>query len=111
MLEATISRLNNHARIALCGLIDGYNMAGRPAGPANFGMLLTKRVLTQGFIVFDYNDRAEEVQTELIGMIEAGRLREVQTVVRGFHELPKAFARSFIDGAPGKLIVDIGDLG
>lgn len=109
MFEASITRLNNHARIALCGLIDGYNLDQRPVGPANFGMLLTKRVTTQGFIALDYDGRADQVQQELVDLLEAGELREVQTVVRGFHELPNAFVRSFTDGVPGKLVVDVSE--
>jgi NADPH-dependent curcumin reductase CurA len=107
LFEASISLLNNHARIALCGLIDGYNLPERPAGPANFGLLLTKRVLTQGFIVLDYMDRSADVEAELAAMLDRGDLREVQTVVGGFRSLPHAFVQSFTDGPPGKLVVDV----
>ncbi|WP_135451724.1 NADP-dependent oxidoreductase [Mycobacterium sp. DL99] len=106
MFEATIDRLNNYARIALCGLIDGYNLDQRPAGPRNFGLLLSKRTLVQGFIVLDYFDRAAEAQRELSGLLREGTLKEIDTVVRGFHELPHAFIRSFDSGAPGKLVVE-----
>jgi len=106
MFEATIDRLNNHARIALCGLIDGYNLDQRPAGPRNFGLLLSKRTLVQGFIVLDYFDRAAEAQLELSRLLREGTLKEIDTVVRGFHELPHAFIRSFDSGAPGKLVVE-----
>ncbi len=106
MFEATIDRLNNYARIALCGLIDGYNLDQRPAGPRNFGLLLSKRTLVQGFIVLDYFDRAAEAQLELSRLLREGTLKEIDTVVRGFHELPHAFIRSFDSGAPGKLVVE-----
>ncbi|NOQ59484.1 zinc-binding dehydrogenase [Mycolicibacterium fortuitum] len=106
MFEATIDRLNNYARIALCGLIDGYNLAERPAGPRNFGLLLSKRTLVQGFIVLDYFDRAVEAQRELSGLLRDGTLKEIDTVIRGFHELPHAFIQSFESGAPGKLVVE-----
>jgi len=107
MFEAAIGLLNNHARIALCGLIDGYNLAERPAGPKNFGMLLTKRILTQGFIVLDYLDRATDVEAHLGELIAAGSLKAVQTVLRGLDQLPDAFVDSFTNGPPGKLIVDL----
>lgn len=107
MFEAAINLLNDHARIALCGLIDGYNLAERPAGPSNFGMLLTKRILTQGFIVLDYMDRAEEVEAYLADLIASGDLTAVQTVVHGLDRLPQAFVDSFGSGHSGKLIVDL----
>ncbi|NYI80721.1 NADP-dependent oxidoreductase [Nocardioides panzhihuensis] len=107
MFEAAIDLLNDHARIALCGLIDGYNLPERPAGPRNFGMLLTKRVTTQGFIVLDYMDRATAVEADLTKLITSGKLAAVQTVLPGFGQLPTAFIDSFSNGHPGKVIVDI----
>lgn len=106
MFEATIDRLNNHARIALCGLIDGYNMDQRPVGPRNFGLLLSKRTQLQGFIVLDYFNRAAKAHRELSQLLRQGTLKELDTVVHGFHELPLAFIRSFESGTPGKLVVE-----
>lgn len=105
IFEATIDRLNNHARIALCGLIDGYNLAQRPAGPRNFGSLLTKRAVVQGFLVLDYADRAAEAQEELTESLRQGILRDIGAVVHGFHELPRTFIRSFEFAVAGKLVV------
>jgi NADPH-dependent curcumin reductase CurA len=107
MFDASITRLNNHAHIALCGLIDGYNLTERPAGPSNFGQLLTKRVLTQGFIVLDYMDRAAEVEATLGEVISSGQLEAVQSVLPGFEQLPAAFVDSFSNGQPGKIIIDL----
>lgn len=110
MFEVTLERLNNHARIALCGLIDGYNLAQRPPGPANFGLIVSKRATVQGFIVLDYVDRAMDAQHELAELLRTGSLKEIDSVVRGFHELPLAFVRSFGSGAAGKLVVDLARL-
>ncbi|WP_307829593.1 zinc-binding dehydrogenase [Antrihabitans stalagmiti] len=107
MFETSIARLNNHARIALCGLIDGYNSTERPPGPSNFGLLLTKRIRTQGFIVLDYMDRAAEVEGFLGELISSGQLEAVQSVLPGFEQLPAAFVNSFSNSQPGKLIIDL----
>ncbi|MDV7243629.1 MULTISPECIES: NADP-dependent oxidoreductase [Rhodococcus] len=107
MFDASITRLNNHAHIALCGLIDGYNLTERPAGPHNFGQLLTKRILTQGFIVLDYMDRAAEVEATLGKLHKSGQLEAVQSVLPGFEQLPAAFVDSFSHGQPGKIIIDL----
>lgn len=107
MFEASIARLNNHAHIALCGLIDGYNLTERPSGPTNFGLLLTKRILTQGFVVLDYMDRAAEVEATLGELIRSGRLEAVQSALPGFEQLPAAFVDSFSNGQPGKLVIDL----
>jgi NADPH-dependent curcumin reductase CurA len=107
MFEASIARLNNHAHVALCGLIDGYNSTERPAGPSNFGQLLTKRVRTQGFIVLDYMNRAAEIEGMLGELISSGQLEAVQSVLPGFEQLPAAFVNSFSNSQPGKLIIDL----
>lgn len=107
MFDATISRLNNHAHIALCGLIDGYNLPERPSGPANFGQLLTKRILVQGFVVLDYMDRAAEVEALLGALLGSGQVEAVQSVLPGFEQLPAAFVDSFSNGRPGKIVIDL----
>lgn len=44
IMDAIFNRLNLHARIALCGLISGYNKSGSPSGSREtFGNLLVKR--------------------------------------------------------------------
>jgi hypothetical protein len=102
-----ISRLNNRGRIALCGLIAGYNLAERPGGPMNFGMLLTKRILTQGFNALDYMHRAARIEDDLHDRITRGALTPVQTVTAGFAELPSVFASSFAGDHVGKLLVAV----
>src|SRR6478736_3840933 len=43
LMDAIFARLNLHARVALCGLISGYNDAAPPPGPRAFGNLLVRR--------------------------------------------------------------------
>ncbi|GAA0507477.1 hypothetical protein GCM10010390_08010 [Streptomyces mordarskii] len=107
VFDATIALLNDHARIALCGLIDGYNLPHRPPGPSNFGMLLTKRVTTQGFIVLDHMNPAHEAEEHLAALIRDKEIAPPQTVVPGF-EHPRTFVRTFTHSRhPGKPVVDV----
>jgi NADPH-dependent curcumin reductase CurA len=55
--EAVLHTLNNNARIAMCGVISGYNSGG--AVLKNYPMLLHRRVMLKGFICMDY---AEQVR-------------------------------------------------
>ena len=52
-MDAIFARLNIRARVALCGLISGYNSADPPPGPRAFANLLIQRATLQGFIVLD----------------------------------------------------------
>lgn len=105
VMEAVIDRLNDHARIALCGLIDGYNMESRPAGPRNFGLLLTKRIQMQGLIAVDHFARANEIESQLMRLVNSGDLVPLETIVDDFALLPETFVSSFGGGHVGKLVV------
>jgi hypothetical protein len=105
VMEAVIDRLNNHARMVLCGLIAGYNMQHRPPGPRNFGLLLTKRIAMEGLIVFDHLHRTDEFRQDMGRMLDSGQLQVLETVKEGFHNLPAIFASSFGGDHIGKLVV------
>jgi NADPH-dependent curcumin reductase CurA len=106
-MEAVIDRLNNHARMALCGLIEGYNMETRPPGPRNFGLLLTKRVRMEGLIAVDHFARAQEIEPRLVDLMDRGDLKPLETIVEGFESLPDAFVGSFTGQHVGKLTVKV----
>lgn len=105
IMDAVFARLNVGARIALCGLISGYNSADPPPGPRAFGNLLIQRATLQGFIVLDHFGRAAEAGGEIAGLIAAGRLTPLETVVEGFDQLPTAINMLFDGKNVGKLVV------
>lgn len=108
LMDAIFTRLNIGARVALCGLISGYNAADPPPGPRAFGNLLIQRATLQGFIVLDHFGRAPEAMTEIAGLIEAGKLTPLETVVEGFEQLPTAINMLFDGKNVGKLVVKVG---
>jgi NADPH-dependent curcumin reductase CurA len=109
IMEAVFARLNLRARVALCGLLSGYNDTELPPGPRSFGNLLVNRVLLQGFIVLDHFDRAPEAIGELAGLLADGTLKPLETVVEGFDKLPTAINMLFDGANVGKLVVKVGD--
>ena len=105
IMDAIFARLNVRARVALCGLISGYNDADPPPGPRAFGNLLIQRATLQGFIVLDHFGRAPEAAREIAGLITEGRLTPLETVVEGFEQLPTAINMLFDGKNVGKLVV------
>ncbi len=108
IMDAIFARINLHARIALCGLISGYNAAEPPPGPRAFGNLLVQRATLRGFIVLDHFGQLQEVSAELGGLISRGELVPLETVVEGFEELPSAINMLFDGANVGKLVVKVG---
>lgn len=107
IMDAIFARLNIRARVALCGLISGYNDADPPPGPRAFGNLLIQRARVQGFIVLDHLDRAPEAIGEIAGLISKGELTPLETVVEGFEQLPTAINMLFDGKNVGKLMVKL----
>ncbi len=109
IMDAVFARLNLRARVALCGLISGYNDSAPPPGPRSFGNVLVQRALVQGFIVLDHFGRLAETATELAVWIAEGKLKPLETVVEGFEELPRAINMLFDGANIGKLVVHLSD--
>lgn len=107
IMEAIFARINLRARIALCGLISGYNEDDPPPGPRSFGNLLIKRARLQGFIVLDHFGQAAEAGADIGGLLAEGRLKPLETVVEGFERLPEALNMLFDGKNTGKLVVKI----
>jgi NADPH-dependent curcumin reductase CurA len=107
IMEAVFARLNLRARVALCGLLAGYNDPDPPPGPRSFGNLLVQRVLLQGFIVLDHFGRMADAAAELGGWMRDGRLQALETIVEGFEQLPTAVNMLFDGANTGKLIVRV----
>jgi NADPH-dependent curcumin reductase CurA len=109
IMEAVFGRLNTRARVALCGLISGYNdPSGTDArGPRNFGNLLVGRVRLEGFIVLDHFARAGEIIPRLAAWMAEGKLKAQETVVEGFEQLPTAINMLFDGKNTGKLVVRV----
>ena len=107
VMEAVFARLNLRARVALCGLISGYNDAEPPPGPRSLGNLLRNRVRLQGFIILDHFDRAPEAAAEIGGLMADGRLEPLETVVEGFEQLPDAINMLFDGRNTGKLVLKL----
>jgi NADPH-dependent curcumin reductase CurA len=109
IMDAIFARLNLRARVALCGLISGYNDVGAPTGPRNFSALLVQRATLQGFIILDHLQRAPEAAAEIGPWLRDGKLQPLETIVEGFDQLPTAINMLFDGANTGKLVVRVAD--
>lgn len=107
IMDAIFARLNLRARVALCGLISGYNSDDPPPGPRAFGNLLIQRALVKGFIVLDHFGQAADAGAEIGGYVADGRIEVLETVVEGFEKLPEALNMLFDGKNTGKLVVRV----
>jgi NADPH-dependent curcumin reductase CurA len=104
-LEAALSVLNLHGRVALCGAIAHYNATEPPPGPRNLGLAITKRLTLRGFIIFDHMARYPEMIADVTGWLREGKLQHAETVVEGLDNAPQAFLDLLNGANTGKMLV------
>ena len=91
----------------ICGGISRYNLADEPPGPKNYFNLVFKRARMEGFLAGDYAPRFEEGLAEMQSWVESGQLKQRETVVEGFENLPKALIQLFEGANTGKMMVKV----
>ena len=91
VMNTVLARLNPFARVAICGLISGYDDADGPAPIENPGMFLVARFKMQGFIVSDHLPLWPQGLKELGTLVATGRLRYRESIAEGLAAAPEAF--------------------
>ncbi|WP_242107061.1 NADP-dependent oxidoreductase [Luteimonas aquatica] len=104
IMRAVLSRMVIGGRVALCGVIAGYNSDERPAD--DFSVAIYKRLTIRGFLILDYKQAKEAVQA-LGGWLREGRLKAEETVVDGLENAPLALNRLFDGSHRGKLVLRV----
>lgn len=105
VFDAVLRRMNAFGRIALCGLIAGYD--GRPMPLHNFASVLVNRLRVEGFIVSEHMDVWPEAQRELGARVAEGTLKYRETVARGLEAAPEAFIGLLRGRNVGKQLVKL----
>lgn len=89
ILDAVLSRMNPFGRIAMCGMIAGYD--GQPLPMQNPQLILVSRLTIEGFIVSEHMDVWPEALRELGGYVAQGKLKFRESVAQGLASAPEAF--------------------
>ncbi len=89
IMDAVMMRMNAFGRIALCGMIAGYD--GAPLPMAHPALILVSRLKLEGFIVSEHMEVWPEALTELGTLVATGKLRPRESVAEGIAAAPEAF--------------------
>jgi NADPH-dependent curcumin reductase CurA len=108
VFDLILDRLKDHGRVALCGMIAGYNDDGGYA-LKNLMQLVNKSIRLEGFLVKDYYHRLIEVQKILEGWIIEGSLAYQLDVIDGLDQLPDALARVFHGRNQGSVLIRLAE--
>ena len=106
-LEAAIDVLKQHGRAAICGMISQYNNTAPEPGPRNMGMLVSKRLRLQGFLVSDHSHLLPDFAREVGSWVSEGKVVVRETFVDGLENAPDAFLGLLRGDNTGKMVVRI----
>ena len=103
-LDAALAVARNHARFAICGMIEGYNKR-EPTSLRYLMRVIAARIRLQGFLVFDYQSRMDEFYRDMGGWLKSGAVKSRETVAEGLEQAPEAFLGLFKGANVGKMLV------
>ena len=89
VLNAVLPLMNDFGRIAVCGMIAGYD--GQPTPISQPALILRSRLKVQGFIVSEHPEVWPQALKELGELVGAGKLRPRESVAEGLQAAPEAF--------------------
>jgi NADPH-dependent curcumin reductase CurA len=92
-LDAALERINQGARVVLCGATSQYEGDARWYGPTKYFNLVYKQATMQGFYIFNFQHRFPAAYARLQALIEGGALQYAEDVMEGLENLPAALAR------------------
>lgn len=105
LLDAVLLRANAFARVALCGMIAGYD--GAPLPLQNPALILINRVKIEGFIVSEHMDVWPQALQELATLVAQGQLRPRESIAQGLENAPEAFLGMLKGKNFGKQLVQL----
>lgn len=105
ILDAVMLRCNAFARVAMCGMISGYN--GEPIPMTMPQLILVNRMKIEGFIVSEHMEAWPEALKELGTLVATGKLKYRETVAEGLANAPEAFLGLLKGRNQGKQLVKL----
>jgi NADPH-dependent curcumin reductase CurA len=103
--DGVLMRINERARIVLCGQISQYNEEKHPMGPRLLFNLVIKRARIEGFLIFDYAARYREGLEQLGQWVREGKLKYREQFEDGLENTPRAFLEMLRGANTGKMLV------
>jgi NADPH-dependent curcumin reductase CurA len=108
VFEAALFNMANHGRIVCCGAVSQYDDVPPAHGPRGVpGLIVTKRLRVEGFVVMDFYDGQAAALDELRGWVESGELKVQEDVIDGLDNLPAALIGLLAGENRGKRMVRV----
>lgn len=109
ILDAVLPNMAHYGRVAICGLVSGYDTDAPMPGPARFDQILMRRLRIEGFFIPDFLHRGAEFLPLLRQWADEGKLVMRFDETAGLENVLEAYARMLSGRTTGKAIVKLID--
>ena len=103
--ETVLYNMNDQGRVVSCGKISLYNSEIVPQVHPSQHLLAIRNVSIREFSVDQFKNEFSSAMKHLTEWLNEGKIESKETVVEGFHNLPKALLGLFSGENVGKMIV------
>ncbi|GGN58787.1 NADP-dependent oxidoreductase [Novosphingobium indicum] len=107
ILDAVLPNMAHYGRIAICGMIAGYENDKPMPGPARFDQILMRRLRVEGFFIPDFLERGAEFMPQLREWLDAGNLTMHFDETQGIENVLTAYERMLTGKNIGKVLVKL----
>ncbi|MGH8997214.1 MAG: NADP-dependent oxidoreductase [Acidimicrobiales bacterium] len=108
-LDAALACLREQGRVAVCGMISGYNEPGARTTVRNLANIIYGRISIRGFTVADFAELHPQFVVDMTGWLRDGQVRYQETVLEGIEQAPRALIGLFEGLNAGKMLVKLSD--
>jgi hypothetical protein len=108
-LDAALAGMNLLGRVAVCGMISGYNEAGSRTVVRNLSNIIYGRINLRGFTAADFMHLRDRFQSEMADWLRDGRIKTHETVYDGIENAAAAMIDLMAGANLGKMLVKLAD--
>ncbi|MEM6709042.1 MAG: NADP-dependent oxidoreductase [Pseudomonadota bacterium] len=105
LLDLVLDRLNQNARVIICGAISQYDDLTNVRGPKLYLRIAERNSTMRGFTVDRYAEHFPQATAELSALYLDGKLTLPEHVVSGIDQFPDALNTLLTGGHRGKMLV------
>jgi NADPH-dependent curcumin reductase CurA len=104
-LDAALASMNTLGRVAVCGMISGYNNPGARTPVYNLSNIIYGRINLRGFVATDFMHLRPQFEADMRAWLQAGKIKWRETVLDGIAEAPHAMVGLMQGENIGKMLV------
>lgn len=108
-LDAALANMNTLGRVAVCGMISGYNEPGSKTVVRNLSNIIYGRITLRGFVATDFMHLRPQFESDMRQWLREGRMKWRETVLEGIAQAPHAMVGLMQGENIGKMLVRLAD--